>query len=67
MGTSICEMLNRASSISTARGRVGINGTRMSKMFDGTWVNTIVFTSPKRLATRAAANADNPANRFAPR
>ena len=46
VGTSICEMLKRASSTAIASGRLGISGTRISRMFDGTCVNTIVFTSP---------------------
>ena len=35
VGTSICEMLKRSSSSSTAKGRVGINGTRISRTFEG--------------------------------
>ena len=35
VGTSICEMLNRASSTPTPQYMSGISGTRMSNRFDG--------------------------------
>src|SRR5512139_1638567 len=43
VGTSICEMLKRSSSTSTANGKVGINGTRINKMFEGMWVKARVI------------------------
>ena len=44
---------------SNASSRVGISGTRIRKMFDGRWVNTIVLTRPKRRASPAAASCEN--------
>src|SRR5512143_3692522 len=43
VGTSICEMLKRSSSTSTANGSVGINGTRISRTFEGICVNALVL------------------------
>ena len=48
VGTSICEMLKRASSTPIASGSVGISGTSISSTFDGMCVKTIVLISPKR-------------------
>ena len=47
--------------------KLGISGTRMSRMLEGMWVNTIVLISPTLAAIRAAASADSAANRFAPK
>src|SRR5256886_9722653 len=58
-------MLKRASSTTTARGRVGISGTRISRTFEGRCVNTMVLTRPKRAASREASNAETPANTLA--
>ncbi len=67
VGTSIWLMLKRRSRTATARGRLGIRGIRMSKMFEGRCVKTIVFTSPNRAANRDASNAEIPAKTFAPK
>src|SRR5438105_75969 len=66
-GTSICEMLNRKSSRPTAHGKLGMNGIRIKRTFDGRWVKTIVFTRPIRAATLTDARAEIPASRFAPK
>ena len=65
VGTSISEMLNRASSTAIANGRVGIKDTKIRRTFDGMWVKTIVLISPNRLARLPAASADMPARMFA--
>ena len=67
VGTSIWEMLKRRRSIPIARGKVGINGTRINKMFEGICVKTIVLIKPNRLASRTASNAEIPARMFAPK
>src|SRR6202163_3016680 len=54
VGTSIWLMLKRKSKTEMARGRFGISGTRISKIFDGRCVATIVFTKPNRAASRDA-------------
>jgi hypothetical protein len=54
-GTSICERALRTSSRRMASGRFGMNGTSRSSTLDGRWVETSVFTSPKRLASGTAA------------
>jgi hypothetical protein len=43
VGTSICEMLKRSNKTSTANGKVGIKGTRISRMFEGMCVNVLVL------------------------
>ena len=67
VGTSICEILKRSRRTAMARGRLGMSGTRMSRMFEGMWVNTIVRMSPILEATRAAAKAERPARILAPK
>ena len=67
MGTSIWLIEKRASSTATASGSVGMSGTRISSTFDGRWVKTIVRIRPMRAAIRAAASAEMPASRFAPK
>ncbi len=67
VGTSICEIENRASRKAIARGRVGINGTSIRKMLDGMCVATIVLISPNFAAIRAASRADIPAKMLAPK
>ena len=67
VGTSIWEMLNRKSKSPMARGRVGINGTRINRIFDGMCVKTIVLISPILFAMRTASNAEMPARIFAPK
>ena len=51
--------------MSTASGRVGISGTRISRTFDGRWVKTIVSMRPIRRAIRAADSDETAASRFA--
>ena len=58
-------MLNRRRSTTTAHERLGINGTRMSRTFDGRWVTTIVRIKPMRAASRVAKRAEIPAKTFA--
>ena len=43
VGTSICEMLNRSNKTMTASGKVGINGTKINRMFEGMCVNALVL------------------------
>ena len=64
-GTSIELRLKRAKSTSAARGRLGMSGSAMSRMFPGMWVNTMVRISPMRAARRAATNEERPASTFA--
>ena len=65
MGTSIWLMLKRTSSTRMASGSVGISGTRMSRIFEGKCVATIVLIKPNREASRDATNADIPAKMLA--
>ena len=58
-------MLNRISSRITASSSVGMNGTRISRTFEGRWVNTIVRISPNRAASGPAASADSAARMLA--
>ena len=58
VGTSIWDRANRRSRTAIASARVGISGMQINKMFEGRCVNTIVFNSPKRAPTRAAAIED---------
>src|SRR5512136_1600446 len=58
VGTSICEMLKRSSKTMTANGKVGIKGTRISKMFDGMWVKTLVLHHTDFDRTVISYNAD---------
>src|SRR5436309_3641454 len=61
VGTSIWLILNRTRRTKTASERLGINGTRMSRMLEGRCVTTIVLTRPNREAKREANNAEIPA------
>ena len=54
-------MLNRMSRSVIASGRLGISGTRISKMLEGMWVKTMVLMRPKRCARREAVRAEMPA------
>ena len=65
MGTSIWLMLKRNSRTRVASERLGISGTRMSRMFEGRWVKTMVLIRPKRDAMRDARSDDIPAKIFA--
>ena len=51
-------MANRASSMAMASPKVGMNGTRISRTFDGRWVKTMVFKRPILLASAPAAIDD---------
>src|SRR6266850_1159938 len=64
VGTSICEIANRASSTAMADHELGITGTSISKIFDGKCVNTIVLISPNRFASRAATSPEKPPKKF---
>jgi len=64
-GTSIWLMLNRTRSTTAADHNDGISGTRISRMFEGRCVNTIVLIRPMRAASRDASSAENPAKMFA--
>ena len=48
-----------------ANGRLGMNGTAISRMLDGRWVTTIVFRRPMRPAIQAAASEEPAASRLA--
>src|SRR5712691_7098475 len=65
VGTSIWLILKRTRRTKTASLRLGISGTRMSKMLEGRCVKTIVLTRPKREARRDASSAEIPAKIFA--
>src|SRR6266404_4990765 len=65
VGTSIWLMLKRNNSTKVASERLGISGTRMSRMFEGRWVKTMVLIRPKRDAMRDARSDDIPAKIFA--
>ena len=65
MGTSIWLIENRARRTATASGSVGMNGTRISRTFEGRCVNTIVSMRPIRAAIRPATSAETPARRLA--
>ena len=67
VGTSIWLRLNRSSRTAIASGSVGISGTRISRMFEGRWVKTIVLMRPNRAAIRAADSDDTAARRLAPK
>ena len=54
VGRSICESALRASSSAIAAAKLGANGIRTSRLFDGRWVNTIVLMSPMRAAIGTA-------------
>src|SRR5437762_2610944 len=64
VGTSICEIANRASSTAIADHELGISGTSISRIFDGKCVNTIVLISPNQFDSRAATSPENPAKKF---
>jgi hypothetical protein len=64
-GTSIWEMVKRATSIAAAARGVGMRGTRRSRMFEGKCENSIVFMAPNLLTKYAAATPDSPATTFA--
>src|SRR5712675_3619806 len=65
VGTSIWLMLNRKSKTATASERLGISGTRISKILEGRCVATIVLTRPNLAASRDAINAEIPAKMLA--
>src|SRR5438270_9936105 len=67
VGTSIWLILNRRKSTRTAEESVGISGTRIRRIFDGRWVNTIVLMRPNREASQDAQNALRPARILAPK
>src|SRR5947207_708221 len=46
-------MLNRTSRPAMARRRLGMSGTRMSRIFEGRCVNTMVLTGPMSECRRA--------------
>jgi hypothetical protein len=58
-------MLKRSSSMAIAKGRLGMRGTRISRIFEGMWVNTMVRINPILLATQAALRAETPARMLA--
>src|SRR5436309_476015 len=58
VGTSIWLILKRRKSSSVASVRLGMSGTRMSRIFEGRWVNTMVLTRPNRDASRDANSAE---------
>src|SRR6187431_2507420 len=59
VGTSICDSALRISSSATTPARLGTNGIATRHRLDGMCVNTIVLTSPKRLAMRTATRYEN--------
>src|SRR5258705_2890937 len=67
VGTSIWLRLKRRSRTAIASARFGMSGTRISRMFDGRWVQTIVLISPNRAANRDADREETAASRFAPK
>src|SRR5579864_1546184 len=62
VGTSICDSAFRASSKAIAVARFGANGTKIRKMLDGRWVNTIVLIRPIRSDTGTATRKDTAAH-----
>src|SRR5437773_7671296 len=62
VGTSICDRALRASKSAITDARLGANGTSKRRMLDGRCVNTIVLTSPIRLAMRVATRYENAEN-----
>src|SRR5260370_37928898 len=58
VGTSIWLILKRTRRTKTASIRVGISGTRMSKMLEGRCVKTMVLIRPKREDSRDASTAE---------
>src|SRR5882672_11074093 len=54
VGTSICDRALRTNSNMIATVRLGENGTRISRTFDGRWVNTMVLIKPMRSAIGTA-------------
>src|SRR5260370_34794329 len=65
VGTPFWLILKRTRRTKTASLRLGISGTRMSRMLEGRCVKTIVLTRPKREARRDASSAEIPAKIFA--
>ena len=59
LGTSICESALRASNKPIAVARFGAKGTRITKMFDGRCVNTMVLTRPKRVEIGTASRKES--------
>src|SRR5438128_12423843 len=62
VGTSICDRALRASRSAITDARLDAKGTSNRRMLDGKCVNTIVLTSPIRLAIRVAARYENAEN-----
>jgi hypothetical protein len=60
-------MLNLKNNTIIARFKVGINGTKISRIFEGRCVKTIVLINPNRLANQYARSEEIPAKRFAPK
>ena len=58
MGTSICDNALRMNSKPSATGKLGASAASTRQTLAGMCVNTIVFSSPMRLATQGAANCD---------
>src|SRR4051794_20488857 len=58
VGTSICDSAARTSNSTSAITRLGPTAARMRQTLEGIWVNTMVFTRPKRSASRAATGND---------
>src|SRR6476619_4359843 len=54
VGTSICESAARISSRASTIARFGTKAATIRHRLEGMCVNTMVFTRPKRLASRAA-------------
>ncbi len=67
VGTSICESRWRASSTAAALPKLGMKGTSSSSTFDGRCVKTIVWSRPKRSATRDAARNESADSRLVPK
>jgi hypothetical protein len=60
-------MLKRIKRTAIAKGRFGMRGTNINKMFEGICVYTIVLIKPILDATHAAVKAEMPARIFAPK
>src|SRR6188472_1160974 len=54
VGTSICDSAERSSNSPSVRYRLGENAARIRNTLEGICVNTMVLTSPMRLAIQAA-------------
>jgi hypothetical protein len=60
-------MLKRNNKTAMAKGKFGMSGTNINKIFEGMCVNTIVLIKPILEATHAALRAERPARIFAPK